>query len=182
MRSRSSAMVTLTGERLTGGMNQETIRALTIYTAVGSGAAGGVYFAFSTFIMKALNRLPAGQSIDAMKAINKDAPGSPLFMLLLFVTAVTALILGIRALIRTGEPGGVLLVVGGALYLVSLMVTMAYHVPHNDALMKVDSSAPSAAETWKSFIAGWNPWNHVRTVTALAAAASFTLALRSAAR
>ena len=49
-------------------------RGLTILTALGAGLNAGVFFAFSSFVMKALRRLPASQGISAMNAINKAAP------------------------------------------------------------------------------------------------------------
>src|SRR6185436_10873289 len=50
----------------TGGMTTLT-RTLTIGTAVGSGLVGGVLFGFSTFVMRALDRLPAAQGLAAMQ-------------------------------------------------------------------------------------------------------------------
>ena len=72
-------------------------RALTIIAAVGAGVSAGVFFAFSTFVMKALGRLPTAQAISAMKAINKAAP-TPLFMLALFGTAAVCIALSVVAL------------------------------------------------------------------------------------
>ncbi|MGI9030825.1 MAG: hypothetical protein ACR2HP_12705 [Ilumatobacteraceae bacterium] len=43
-------------------------------TAVGSVVVGGVFFAFSTFVMKGLAGLPAPTGIAAMQAINLAAP------------------------------------------------------------------------------------------------------------
>ena len=60
-----------------------------VAAAVGAGTAGGVFFAFSTFVMRALDRLPPAHSLAAMQAINKDAP-NPLFMAALFGTAAGA--------------------------------------------------------------------------------------------
>jgi len=54
--------------------------------AVGAGLSAGVFFAFSTFVMKALGRLPDTEGISAMQAINKAAP-TPAFMAALFGTA-----------------------------------------------------------------------------------------------
>ena len=45
-------------------------RILVIIAAVGAGVSGGVFFAFSVFVMKALGRLSAAQGISAMHAIN----------------------------------------------------------------------------------------------------------------
>ena len=42
--------------------------------AVGSGVMGGVLFAFSSFVMPALNRIPAREAVLAMQSINERAP------------------------------------------------------------------------------------------------------------
>jgi uncharacterized membrane protein len=41
------------------------LTALPVPLAVGAGLVGGVFFAFSTFVMKALSQLPAEQGIAA---------------------------------------------------------------------------------------------------------------------
>jgi uncharacterized membrane protein len=43
---------------------------LTLITALGCGLAAGVFYAFSTFVMKALARLPAAQGFAAMQSIS----------------------------------------------------------------------------------------------------------------
>ena len=62
----------------------------TLVTALGCGLNAGVFFAFSAFVMPALNRLPAAQGIAAMQSINKLAV-TPAFMAVLFGTAVACL-------------------------------------------------------------------------------------------
>jgi uncharacterized membrane protein len=54
-----------------------------------------------------------------------------------------------------------------------------YHVPHNDALMRVDPDAAGADSTWSHFYTGWMAWNHVRTLSAVAGTVSLVLALRA---
>ena len=51
-------------------MSGPIIELLTIATIMGSGIVGGVFFAFSTFVMSALTRLPAAEGIRAMQQIN----------------------------------------------------------------------------------------------------------------
>lgn len=46
---------------------------LTLIAAVGAGLVAGIFFAFSTFVMKALNRPPPTQGIAAMQSINVTA-------------------------------------------------------------------------------------------------------------
>ena len=71
-----------------------TPHALTLVAAVGSGLVAGVFFAFSSFVMPALRRLPDEQGISAMQSINKAAP-TPVFMSALFGSAAVSLAVGI---------------------------------------------------------------------------------------
>ena len=154
------------------------LRILTITAAVGAGVSGGVFFAFSTFVMKALGRLPAAEGISAMNAMNKTAP-TPLFMLALFGTAVVSIALSAVALRHLDQRWAVYLLTGTALYLVCLILTAVYHVPHNDALALVDPAGPGAAHAWAQYLSPWTAWNHVRTVTALAGSTAFIIALQA---
>ncbi len=43
---------------------------LVLLACIGAGTIGGVFFAFSTFVMKALAQLPASQGVGAMQRIN----------------------------------------------------------------------------------------------------------------
>ena len=43
---------------------------LTFFAAIGARVVGGVFFAFSNFVMPALARLPAAGGIAAMNSIN----------------------------------------------------------------------------------------------------------------
>ena len=71
------------------------------------------------------------------------------------------------------------LLVGGALYLASIVLTIAYHVPRNDALALVDPTGTAAADEWRHYLTPWTAWNHVRTVVSLGGAVSFILAPRA---
>jgi uncharacterized membrane protein len=154
------------------------LRILTVIAAVGAGVSAGVFFAFSTFVMKALGRLPAAEGISAMHAINKAAP-TPLFMLALFGTGVVSIVLSAVALRHLDQRWAVYLLTGTALYLVCLVLTMVYHVPRNDALALVDPAGPGAARAWAHYLSPWTAWNHVRTVTALAGSTAFIIAIQA---
>lgn len=156
----------------------EPIRTLTIVSAVGSGLVAGVLFAFSTSIMTSLSRLPAAHGIAAMQGIN-SAIQNPWFLGAFVGTAATSAALGVASLFRLDEPAGPYLLAGSVLYLAAFMITMAYHVPRNDALAALDPAAAASAPAWDTYVAAWTAWNHLRTVLCLAAAAAFTLALRA---
>lgn len=172
-------MITIMGA--TGDTGNEITRLLllplTLVSALGCGLAAGVFFAFSVFVMPALDRLPPAQGIAAMQSINVAAI-TPLFMLALFGTAATCVLLGVSSLLRWHEPGARYLLVGSILYLVgTIIVTIAFNVPRNDALAAIAPDSADGASLWASYVTSWTAWNHVRMIAALAAAASFTIAL-----
>jgi uncharacterized membrane protein len=151
--------------------------ALTLLGALGCGMMAGVFFAFSAFVVKALGRLPAEQGIAAMQAINVAAV-TPAFMATLFGTAVACGALAVWALIAWDARFAPYLLVGSALYLVgTILLTIAYHVPRNEALARVEPYSVDAESHWTRYLSGWTAWNHVRAAAALAAAALLTIAL-----
>lgn len=151
---------------------------LTLIAALGCGLIAGVFFAFSSFVMRGLGRLPLAQGAAAMQSINVTAI-SPVFMGALFGTALTCAALAVSSLFRWGEPGAVHLLVGGVLYVVgTIFVTIVFNVPRNNALEAVDPDSAGAATVWADYLREWTMWNHVRGVAALAAAATLILALR----
>jgi uncharacterized membrane protein len=150
---------------------------LKLVAALGCGLVAGVFFAFSTFVMPALARLQSSQGISAMQSINITAI-NPLFMLAIFGTAALCLWLLVSSVLRWQQPGAVYLLVGSLLYLIGVvLVTIFFNVPLNDALAAVDPNSADGTKLWSSYLTNWTTWNHVRTLTSLAAAVSFTLAL-----
>jgi uncharacterized membrane protein len=150
----------------------------TLFAALGSGLIAGAFFAFSSFVMKALSRLPASEGMAAMQSINVVVL-NPLFLGVFVGTAVLCAVAAVFAFLRWQEPGSGYLLAGSLLYLIgTFLVTMVLNVPLNDALAAMAPSAPEAKELWAGYLDRWTVWNHVRTIAALAAAASFTNALR----
>jgi uncharacterized membrane protein len=150
---------------------------LTLLAALGCGMMAGVFFAFSTFVMKALARLPAQQGIEAMQAINVAAVTFA-FMAALFGTAAACGALAVWALFAWDEGFAPYLLVGSALYLIgTILLTIAYHVPRNEALATLEPHSAEAESHWRRYLSGWTAWNHLRAATALAAAATLTIAL-----
>ena len=155
----------------------KSIFALTLLAALGSGVIAGVFFAFSTFVMKALARLPPGEGIAAMQSINVTVL-NPWFLGFFFGTAVACVVALFFALMHWREPGAVYRLVGGALYLVgTFLVTIVFNVPKNQALASVAPTGHEGANLWAGYVTSWTTWNHVRTAAALVAAASFSIAL-----
>jgi uncharacterized membrane protein len=158
-------------------MVENVLFILTLLSALGCGLIAGAFFAFSSFVMGALGRLPPSQGIAAMQTINVVVI-NPLFMLVFLGTAAACLLLAISSLFMWQTHGGVYLLVGSLLYLVgTILVTMVFNVPLNDALAAVDPASAEGASLWTRYLTNWTLWNHVRTLASLAASALFIVAL-----
>ena len=154
----------------------ELMSGLILAAALGAGLVAGIFFAFSAFIMSALKRLPPEGGISAMQSINV-AVLNPVFFFVFFGTAVAALILAIAALAGWSPPRSLYLLAGSLLYLAgTIVVTMAFNVPLNNKLAATGPKSAEGAGVWKTYLSAWTAWNHVRTIAALLACASFILA------
>lgn len=155
---------------------------LTLASALGSGLIAGAFFAFSTFVMGALGRLPAAHGIAAMQSINIVVI-NPWFLSVFMGTAVACVLLVAAAVFTWQQPGAMLLLAGALLYFAgTFLVTMFFNVPLNDALAAVNPESSEGASLWTRYLSTWTNWNHVRTITALAGAALLTIALYLQAR
>jgi uncharacterized membrane protein len=151
---------------------------LVVVTALGCGLAAGIFFVFSTFVMKALGDVPPAHGIGVMQAINVRVI-NPWFMTVFLGTGVTSAATVVVALANLGESFAPYLLAGGALYLVGVIwVTMAQNQPRNLALAKLDPAEAESAAFWTRYLREWNAWNHVRTAAPLIAAALEIVALR----
>lgn len=140
-------------------------------TAVGSAAVGGLFYAFSTFVMKGLDRTEPAQAITAMRGINAEAQANAPFLALFVGSTLLALGVGIAAALRLSQPGAGYVLAGAVLGLVPFIVTMAFNVPLNNQLDAVDPAALSATDAlaqWQAYLGPWTAWNHVRTGAPLA--------------
>ena len=150
---------------------------LALIAAVGCGLTAGVFFAFSSFVMKALARLAPAQGVAAMQAINATAINFA-FMLALFGTALACIAIAALALAHAHQSYVPYLLAGSGLYLVGVLaVTIAFNVPRNEALARVAPTSGDAPHAWTRYLAEWTA-ARVRTwFAALTATVSLTLAL-----
>ena len=152
---------------------------ITLAAAVGSAASGGAFFAFSTFVMRALGRLRPSEGAAAMQSINITVI-TPLFMTALFGTGLLCLVLLVWGLAGVDEPYAGWLIAAAIVYLAGeIVLTMAYHVPRNNALAQVDPASPEGERVWRRYLVEWTRMNHVRTVAGLAASALLAVALQA---
>jgi uncharacterized membrane protein len=155
-----------------------TLDVVTLLSALGCGLIAGFFFAFSILVMKALATLPPAHGIAAMQAINVIVI-NPWFFFSFFGTAALCVWAIVAALQLWDDPRAWYWLAGGVLYLAgTILVTLIFNVPRNNALAAVAPTSPEGARIWAGYLSTWTAWNHVRMIAALAAAVCFTLALR----
>lgn len=156
------------------------LQIVSLITALGCALNGGVFFAFSSFVMKGLARLHPAQAIAAMQSINVAAV-TPAFMTALCGTAVGCVIVTAWAMVEWHASVGPYLLAAGGLYLLgTLGLTIVVHVPRNNRLATIRPDRAGRAEAtlaWSGFLSEWTAFNHVRAATAFAAGLALILAL-----
>ena len=155
------------------------LTALSLLACIGAGTVGGVFFAFSTFVIKALAQLPASQGVAAMQRINLVVL-NPLFLGVFMGTALLATGCVVASFFPWSAPRSPLLLAAGLLYLAgSLFVTVAFNVPRNERLARLNAESPEAALYWPVYTSEWSKWNHLRTAASVASAACSAAAVAS---
>lgn len=144
---------------------------------LGSAIIGGVFFAFSSFVMKALARVPASAGIAAMQSINVVVLNASFLGAFIGTAALAVLVVLLAAAggFATGTPyvfaGALLYVVG------TFLVTMFGNVPLNERLATISADDAQSDEVWRHYLDRWTWLNSVRAAAALAATAMFALGL-----
>jgi len=148
-----------------------------ILALIGSGIVAGVFYAFSSFIMKALSRVSSEEGIAAMQSINVVVI-NPSFLSVFMGTAVFSLALAGLSITGWGAPSAPWFLAGALFFLAgTFLVTGLGNVPLNDQLAAVSASDSSAIALWEHYLQRWTLLNTVRTVFAIAATIFFTLGL-----
>ena len=126
------------------------------------GFLGGVYFAFSFFVMQSLNEIDHKEAIKAMSSINLVILKSP-FMILFSFSSFIALALFLKSIFACeilSSRGSASLV-----FLIGMFLCTAIkNVPLNDKLASFNDSLSPEIE-WNYYYKNWIMWNHVRTAS-----------------
>ncbi|MFK7887467.1 MAG: DUF1772 domain-containing protein [Gammaproteobacteria bacterium] len=144
---------------------------------LGSALIGGIFFAFSNFIMKALGRVSAAEGINAMQSINIVVLNR-VFLGAFIGTAAISLLVIVLAVKGWSEPSSAWYLAGALLYTVgTFLVTVLGNVPLNDQLAAIAATDSLAIRIWEHYRDRWTVLNTVRTIAAIAAALSFIVGL-----
>lgn len=148
-------------------MTSLIVTSLLWVTALSSGVMAGVYFTFSTFIMRAFDSLEPPQAVAAMNAINTTILRS-LFMPLFFGSSIVSVLLMVAAGMNWKEAGAGLGLLAGLIYFIGMFVfTVLFNVPLNNVLGRVVPGTPDSVELWPHYLKTWTNRNHLRTISSL---------------
>ena len=133
---------------------------------------GGVFLAFSDFIMRSLGKTGGTAGVETMQIINREVFRWVFMSLFLGMVAVSVLVAICSATYLGGGPGR-LISLGALVYLIGCFgVTVLFNVPKNEALAGMDLSSEATLSYWTdTYLPRWTMWNTVRTVACSLAAA-----------
>jgi len=148
-------------------MSSTLVTILLWAAALSSGLIAGVYFAFSGFIMKALDKIETAQSVAAMNSINEVILRS-LFMPVFFGSSIISILLVVIAFVYWGDAGAGLALIAGMVYFAGMFVcTVVFNVPLNNTLARPGPDGDNEQQIWSHYLRTWTKWNHLRTVSSL---------------
>lgn len=153
------------------------ITIVALVAAIGSALVGGIFYAFSSFVMRALARVPASEGIAAMQSINVVVL-NPSFLGLFVGTAVISLLIAVVSVSGWGAPSAPFWLAGAVAYLVGTFAVTAFgNVPLNDRLAMAPAIDPESVALWEHYLDRWTWLNTLRTAAATGAALLFAIGL-----
>lgn len=155
---------------------------LLVVTLVLTAMSAGFFYTWSFTVMRGLDAAPGGAAVAAMNAVNaaiRNAWFAPIFF--------GPLVFGVLAVVAyvplLPKPVALLVLAAFIAYaLGTFAVTLAVHLPMNDALALAARTAEPGTEStlWQAYSARWTAWNHVRTGAAALSFAALLAAWRIA--
>jgi len=139
---------------------------------------GGVFLAFSDFIMRSLARTGGEGGIEAMQVINREVFRWVFMALFLGLVPVSMIIVGYTVTNSSGM-AGIVMALAGLIYLCGCFgVTLFFNVPMNEALAGMELSDNVTKDYWTQiYVPRWTFWNTVRTLACAVSAALLLLGL-----
>jgi uncharacterized membrane protein len=148
------------------------------FAALAYALVGGVFLAFSDFIMRSLARTSGTGGVEAMQTINREV-FRWVFMALFLGLAPLSLVIAAYALITVPGTSGTVLAAAGFLYFIGCFgVTVGFNVPLNERLAKMDVADGATSAFWtQTYVPRWSFWNTVRGSACVVSAALILFAL-----
>ena len=156
---------------------------LTQFAIIAYAFVGGVFLAFSDFVMRSLAHTSGNGGVEAMQVINREV-FRWVFMALFIGMAPVSLLVAGYGVIGVGGVPGMLMALAGLTYVVGCFgVTVFFNVPMNETLAGMDVGHETTRDYWKeTYLPRWTFWNSVRTFACAMSAGCLLVALVQAAQ
>ena len=139
---------------------------------------GGVFLAFSDFIMRSLANTSGIGGAEAMQVINREVFRWIFMALFIGMAPVSLAIAGYGGFVIGNGPG-TLFLLAGLIYVVGCFgVTVFFNVPMNETLAKMDVGQQATQAYWsETYLPRWTFWNTVRALATTLSAALMLIGL-----
>lgn len=147
-----------------------------LFLALWSAVVGGVFSAFSEFIMSALLKTEDRGAIAAMQSINRDVIKTQ-FVAGILLIAPLSLLFALYAITMYEGQSLALLFTAPLVYLPSVfLMTIFGNVPMNNRLDRLDPSSATDHSYWREYSRKWTGLNHLRTLGSIVTAVLYLFA------
>lgn len=151
-------------------MTYEWTLYLCLFLALWSAVIGGVFSAFSEFVMAGLLRVEPRGGIEAMQQINKTVIKTQ-FVAGLLLIAPFSVLFAIYSLSAFEGAAMVALILAPIVYLPTVfLMTVFGNVPMNNKLERLDHTSAEAKAYWIKYGRDWTRLNHVRSLGSIVTA------------
>ena len=137
---------------------------LCLFLTLWSAVIGGVFSAFSEFIMSALLRAEPAAGIEAMQHINRTVIKTQFVAGILLITPLS-IFLAVHGLNNLDGGSRAAVLLAPVVYLPTVfLMTILGNVPMNNKLDRLDHTDPDAESYWREYGRVWTRRNHIRTM------------------
>lgn len=134
------------------------------FLALWSAVIGGVFSAFSEFIMSALLRTTPAGGIEAMQHINRTVIKTQFVAGILLIAPLSVLFAFYSLTVFEGA-ALTTLILAPIVYLPTVfLMTIFGNVPMNNKLDRVDHASTEAKVYWSKYVRDWTRLNHARSL------------------
>jgi uncharacterized membrane protein len=134
------------------------------FLALWSAVIGGVFSAFSEFIMSALLRTTPAGGIEAMQHINRTVIKTQFVAGILLIAPLSVLFAFYSLMVFEGV-ALTTIILAPIVYLPTVfLMTIFGNVPMNNKLDRVDHTSTEAKVYWSKYVRDWTRLNHARSL------------------
>lgn len=147
-----------------------------LFLALWTALVGGVFKAFSEFIMSGLLRAAPAGGIESMQHINRTVLKTE-FVAALILIAIFSTTFAIYAVMQFNGPALGMLVFAPLVYVPSVfLMTIFGNVPMNKKLEALDHMSSEAELYWREYGRVWTRLNHFRSIGCIVTAGVYVIA------